>query len=73
MQAIQKRVGVTTDAIGYIKGVKMSNLTTRVADQIQGFRVSEMENQKAFRRLQITNITIGWCSYSLPTLSMSMG
>ncbi|KAM7193332.1 ABC transporter [Rhypophila sp. PSN 637] len=59
MQAIQKRVGVTTDAIGYIKGVKMSNLTEKVADQIQGFRESEMEDQKAFRRLQITNITIG--------------
>ncbi|KAM7217288.1 multidrug resistance-associated protein 1-like protein 5, partial [Rhypophila decipiens] len=59
MQAIQKRVGVTTDAIGYIKGVKMSNLSEKVADQIQGFRESEMEDQKAFRRLQITNITIG--------------
>ncbi|KAM7195580.1 P-loop containing nucleoside triphosphate hydrolase protein [Naviculisporaceae sp. PSN 640] len=58
MQAIEKRVGVTTDAIGYIKGIKMSNLTERVSNQIQGFRESEMEDQKAFRRLQITNITI---------------
>lgn len=58
MQAIEKRVGVTTDAIGYIKGIKMSNLTETVSNQIQGLRESEMEDQKAFRRLQVTNITI---------------
>ena len=59
MQAIQVRVGVTTNAIGYIKGVMMSGLSQRVAEQIQGFRASEMDDQKAFRRLQITNITLG--------------
>ncbi|KAK3380879.1 P-loop containing nucleoside triphosphate hydrolase protein [Podospora didyma] len=59
MQVIQKRVGVTTEAVGSIKGVKMSGLTKIVADQIQGFRASEMDDQKAFRRLQITNITLG--------------
>ncbi|KAK3331306.1 ABC multidrug transporter [Apodospora peruviana] len=59
MQAIQKRVGITTDAIGYTKGVKMSGLSQRVANQIQNFRSAEMDDQKAFRRLQIVNITIG--------------
>lgn len=59
MQAIQRRVGVTTNAIDDIKGVKISGLSQQVGDQIQDCRVSEITDQKAFRRLQITNITLG--------------
>jgi len=59
MQAIQKRVGVTTDVLGSIKGVKMSGLSGHVTEQIQGLRAAEMGDQKAFRHLQITNIALG--------------
>lgn len=59
MQAIQRRIKVTTKAVGEIHGIKMSGLTHMVSDQIQGLRVSEIEDQKAFRRLQITNIAVG--------------
>jgi len=59
MQAIQKRVGVTTDVLGSIKGVKMSGLSSHVTKQIQGLRAAELDDQRAFRHLQITNIALG--------------
>ncbi|KAI3537978.1 ABC transporter [Colletotrichum filicis] len=59
MQAIQKRVGITTEVIGSIKGVKMSGLTSTVQDQIQGLRDFELDESKRFRRVQILNVLIG--------------
>ncbi|KAI3557746.1 ABC transporter [Colletotrichum abscissum] len=59
MQAIQKRVGITTEIIGSIKGVKMSGLTSTVQDQIQGLRDFELDESKRFRRVQILNVLIG--------------
>ncbi len=59
MQAIQKRVGVTTEAIGSIKGIKMTGLTDKISEQIQGLREFEMEESKRFRRVQIMNILLG--------------
>ncbi|KAK1450743.1 ABC transporter [Colletotrichum cuscutae] len=59
MQAIQKRVGITTEVIGSIKGVKMSGLTSTVQDQIQGLRDFELGESKRFRRVQILNVLIG--------------
>ncbi len=65
MQAIQKRVGVTTAIIGAIKGVKMSGLTETVSEQIQGLRAFELDESKRFRRVQIANICIGRLARSL--------
>ncbi|OHE94372.1 ABC transporter [Colletotrichum orchidophilum] len=59
MQAIQKRVGITTEIIGSVKGVKMSGLTNTVQDQIQGLRDFELDESKKFRRVQILNVLIG--------------
>lgn len=59
MQAIQRRVGITTDIIGSIRGVKMSGLSATVRDQIQGLRDFELDESKRFRRMQIVNIVIG--------------
>ncbi|KAH8881646.1 P-loop containing nucleoside triphosphate hydrolase protein [Thozetella sp. PMI_491] len=59
MQAIQKRVGVTTEIFGAIKGVKMTGLTEQVSKEIQGLREFELEESKRFRRAQISNILIG--------------
>ena len=71
MQAIQKRVGVTTDVLGSIKGIKMSGLSNHVTEQIQGLRVAEMDDQRAFRRLQITNIALGKDSTSPPETGLA--
>lgn len=59
MQAIQKRVGTTTEVIGAVKGVKMSGLSGTVRDQIQGLRDFELEESKKFRKVQIANVLIG--------------
>ncbi|KXH56884.1 ABC transporter [Colletotrichum salicis] len=59
MQAIQKRVGITTEIIGSVKGVKMSGLTSTVQDQVQGLRDFELDESKKFRRVQILNVLIG--------------
>jgi ATP-binding cassette, subfamily C (CFTR/MRP), member 1 len=59
MQAIQKRVGVTTEIIGSMKGVKMTGLSEKIRDQIQGLRDYELEESKRFRKVQISNILIG--------------
>lgn len=67
MQAIQKRVGITTEVIGAVKGVKMSGLSGTVRDQIQGLRDFELEESKKFRKVQIANVLIG---ESHPSLSL---
>lgn len=59
MQAIQKRVGITTEVISSIKGVKMTGLTEKVSDQIQDLRNFELDESKRFRKMQISNILIG--------------
>nr|XP_036575545.1 Multidrug resistance-associated protein 1-like protein 5 [Colletotrichum truncatum]KAF6782134.1 Multidrug resistance-associated protein 1-like protein 5 [Colletotrichum truncatum] len=59
MQAIQKRVGVTTEVINSVKGVKMSGLSGTIQDQVQGLRDFELEESKKFRRVQILNVLIG--------------
>ncbi|KAK1985875.1 ABC transporter [Colletotrichum cereale] len=58
MQAIQKRVGITTEIIGSVKGVKMSDLSGTARDQIQGLREFELEESKKFRRMQILNVIV---------------
>ncbi|KZL85583.1 abc transporter [Colletotrichum incanum] len=59
MQAIQKRVGLITEIIGSVKGVKMSGLSATVQHQIQGLREFEIEESKRFRRMQFVNIIVG--------------
>ncbi|KAI8243245.1 ABC transporter atnG [Colletotrichum sp. SAR 10_96] len=58
-EAIQKRVGVTTQVMGSVKGVKMSGLSGTVQDQIQGLREFELEESKEFRKIQISNVLVG--------------
>lgn len=59
MQAIQRRVGITTKVLTYIKGIKMSGLSAKVSENIQSFRDKEIQDQKSFRRLQVANIVVG--------------
>lgn len=59
MQAIQKRIGLTSDIVSRVKGIKISGLTEFAAKTVQICRNSEMDDQKAFRRLQISIIALG--------------
>jgi ABC-type bacteriocin/lantibiotic exporter with double-glycine peptidase domain len=64
MMAIQKRVGVTSDIFGVIRGVKMTGLSGKVQDQLQGLRDSELKESKRFRRVQIAHVLLS----QFPTL-----
>ncbi|TDZ13509.1 ABC transporter atnG [Colletotrichum spinosum] len=73
MQAIQKRVGITTDIIGAIRGVKMSGLSDVVQDQIQRLRISELDESKRFRRVQIGNVLVGqFPSIMTPSITLAV-
>jgi hypothetical protein len=56
MRAIQKRAGFTSDAIGQIESIKFSWLTPAVGERLQHLRRSEIADEKAFRRLQVSII-----------------
>ncbi|KAK6210738.1 hypothetical protein LQW54_005943 [Pestalotiopsis sp. IQ-011] len=56
--AIQKRVGITSDILGTIKGVKMLGLSRALTKQIQGLRDFELAESKKFRRIQILLISM---------------
>ncbi|KAF3013497.1 hypothetical protein E8E14_005834 [Neopestalotiopsis sp. 37M] len=51
--AIQKRVGITSDILGTMKGVKMLGLSRALAKQIQDLRDFELAESKKFRHVQI--------------------
>ncbi len=59
MAAIQKRVGVTSDIIGSMKGVKVAGLSEKVDKQIQGLRDYELDRSVQFRKMQITTQLLG--------------
>ncbi|OAA65704.1 ABC transporter [Niveomyces insectorum RCEF 264] len=49
MAAIQKRVGITADIVGSMKGVKVAGLNEKAEEQIQALRDYELERSKSFR------------------------
>jgi ATP-binding cassette, subfamily C (CFTR/MRP), member 1 len=59
MQAAQKRVALTSDVLGSIKGMKMLGLTGMVTTGVQDMREQELSKSKRFRQVQIANITMG--------------
>ncbi|ETS81802.1 hypothetical protein PFICI_06804 [Pestalotiopsis fici W106-1] len=65
--AIQKRVGITSDILGTMKGVKMLGLSRALAKQIQSLREFELAESKKFRQLQIFLIAMNM----LPIFSIS--
>ena len=59
MAAIQKRVGITSDIIGAMKGVKVAGLSEKVDKQIHGLRDFELDRSVAFRKMQISTQLLG--------------
>ena len=66
MQAVQKRVSMTSDVLGAIKGMKMLGLTEMITGKVQDMREHELDMSRRFRRVQIANITLGMSCSSLP-------
>lgn len=58
MAAIQKRVGITSDILGVMKGVKMLGISEPLSKQIQGLRDFEIAESKKFRKLQVLLISM---------------
>ena len=65
MQAVQKRVAMTSDVLGSIKGMKMLGVTKMITESVQDMREQELSKSKRFRYVQIVNITLGMFSSSL--------
>lgn len=59
IEAIQKRVGVTAEMLGSIKGVKMSGLVNRLSDKITALRDAEIIASQQFRSLLVVVVTLG--------------
>lgn len=65
MAAVQKRVGITSDIIGSMKGVKVAGLSEKAEVQIQGLREYEVVESTAFRKTQVGAILLGKYSHYL--------
>ncbi len=59
MAAIQKRVGITSDIVGAMKGVKVAGLSEKVDKQIEDLRSYELDRSVQFRRMQISTQLLG--------------
>jgi hypothetical protein len=59
MAAIQKRVGITSDVIGSVKGIKVAGLTNNAEKQIQALRDFELAQSTQFRKIQVISILSG--------------
>jgi ATP-binding cassette, subfamily C (CFTR/MRP), member 1 len=59
MAAVQRRVGITTDIIGAMKGVKVAGLSEKVDSQVQGLRDYELDRSVSFRKMQISTQLLG--------------
>ncbi|KAK0715388.1 P-loop containing nucleoside triphosphate hydrolase protein [Lasiosphaeris hirsuta] len=59
MAAIQKRVGITSDIIASMKGVKVAGLSEKVESQVQGLRDFELMQSIQYRKLQIGLALLG--------------
>lgn len=63
LEAIERRIEVTSQVLGDMRGVKMCGLTEVLKTRIQGMREDEMHISGAFRRLLIWNMGLGMCIF----------
>ena len=61
LEAIEKRIAVTSQMLGAMKGVKMCGLTDVLKNRIQAMRDEELHVSGGFRRLLIWNMGLGQC------------
>ncbi|KAF4342275.1 multidrug resistance [Fusarium beomiforme] len=60
LEAIERRIAVTSQMLGSIKGVKMCGLTDVLNTRIQAMRTDELRISGKFRRLLIWNMVIAY-------------
>lgn len=59
LEAIEKRISVTSQMLGSMKGVKMCGLTDVLSTRIHALRNDELRISGKFRRLLIWNMVLG--------------
>ena len=59
LEAIERRVAVTSAMLGSMKGVKMCGLTNQLLTRIQDMRLEELHISEKFRKLLIWNMGLG--------------
>ncbi|KAJ3549386.1 hypothetical protein NM208_g529 [Fusarium decemcellulare] len=60
LEAIEKRIAVTSQMLGAMKGVKMCGLTDVLGTRIQAMRTEELRISGKFRRLLIWNMGLAY-------------
>lgn len=51
IQKIEKRVGITSNMLGHMKGIKMLGLTKKLTEYVQHLRIDELKYAQRFRTL----------------------
>jgi ATP-binding cassette subfamily C (CFTR/MRP) protein 1 len=59
LKAIEKRVDVTSQVLGAVKGVRMAGLTDKLYNIIHDMRIHEVRMSERFRRLLILVVAVG--------------
>lgn len=59
LEAIERRISVTSQMLGSMKGVKMCGLSEVLGTRIQAMREEELHISGKFRRLLIWNMVLG--------------
>ncbi|PGH20053.1 hypothetical protein AJ80_03703 [Polytolypa hystricis UAMH7299] len=65
LEAIEKRVDSTANVLGAMKGVKITGLTDKIFDIIQGMRIDEVRRSEKFRRLLILVVGVAYSNVSI--------
>lgn len=63
MRDIQARVGITTDIIASIGGIKVTDPAQKVGEQIHSLREFESHESKGLGKLQVASILTGTLSF----------
>lgn len=58
MEAIEKRVGVTSSMLGSMKGVKMSGLSDKMSNIISKLRLAEIASARRYRTMLVYVVTL---------------
>ncbi|KAF2012008.1 multidrug resistance-like protein [Aaosphaeria arxii CBS 175.79] len=65
LQKIKRRIGITSDMLGHMKGIKMLGLTQKLHDLIQKLRGDELKRAETFWKLQAVTGALAFAPQAL--------
>ncbi|KGO51212.1 ABC transporter, integral membrane type 1 [Penicillium expansum] len=69
LEAIEKRVDMTAQVLGSMKGVRMAGLTDKIYNTVQSMRTHEVRMSIRFRRLLILVVAVAYSNYTVTPLA----